>query len=296
MALDPLLVPLLRAHRPGRSYAAYVEREPELTEIRDETVPPDGFGVRIYRDARSRLPGALVYYHGGGWTSGTLDGPDNRCRAIAAGAGVVVISVDYRLAPGFPFPIPLEDAYRALTWAVEEADRLGFDPGRIGVAGESAGGNLAAAVALLARERGGPRLRLQVLEIPALDLTLSSPSIAAYGEGYVLSAAALADHVRDYLGGRDPAEPLASPLLAGDLSGLPPALVAVAECDPLADDGDRYARRLTEAGVPVTFRRFAGQVHGSQSLTALLPTAREWRETVVAAVRDHLTGERPDGG
>ncbi|GII92461.1 alpha/beta hydrolase [Sinosporangium siamense] len=300
MALDPLIAPLVHDHQPGaRSYDEFIEPEPDIAHVHQETVLPDGFAVRIYRRKPTGLAGALLWYHGGGWASGDLDSGDRRCRAIAAAADVAVINVDYRLAPEFRFPAGLEDCYRALSWAVGQAGRLGFDPARVGVGGESAGGNLAAAVALLARERGGPPLRLQVMEIPALDLTLSSPSIEEYAEGYVLTAAALEVYVRDYLGGHDAADPLVSPLLAGDLSGLPPALIAVAEYDPLADDGRRYARRLAEAGVPATLLDFAGHVHGSQMLTALVPSAREWREAVISAVRDHLTtstGSAPAGG
>ncbi|MFI6323018.1 alpha/beta hydrolase [Nonomuraea sp. NPDC050556] len=301
MPLDPLIAPLLKvvnerprpewtgdaaerrrqfAQRPDNPYASFAEVEPE-TDIQVEG------NVRIYPTPGAR--GALVFFHGGGWWLGSAADSDMRCRAFAARAGVTVFSVDYRLAPEHPFPTALEDCYQALTWAVDQADRFGFDPELVAVAGESAGGNLAAAVALLARERGGPSLKLQLLEIPALDLTLSSPSIERYAKGYVLSAEDLRWCVEQYMKGHDPADPLVSPLLAEDLTGLPPAYIAVAEFDPLVDDGHRYAERLKEAGVPVTLRVFEGQVHGSQSLTALLPAAREWRDSVVGAVREHLS-------
>jgi acetyl esterase len=324
MPLDPLLVPMLEAqnarprpvlHGPedafalrreieerkaeGDPAAAFIEAPPHVAAVHDETIPVDGppgeIAVRIYR---GEAPGgALVVYHGGGWCLGSLEETDTRCRTIAAAAGVVVVNVDYRLAPEHTFPTPLEDCYRALVWTVEQADRLGFDASRIGVAGESAGANLAAAVALLARDRGGPGLRLQLLEIPGLDLTLSSPSMARYATGHVLEADDVRWCVRTYLGGHDAADPHASPLLAADLSGLPPAFIASAECDPLADDGRRYAQRLTDSGVPVTYREYDGHVHGSHALTALLPTARAWRDEVVAAVREHLTDQgNPDGG
>jgi len=207
---------------------------------------------------------------------------------------VVVINVGYRLAPEFPFPTGVMDAYAALEWTVTQADRLGFDPERVGVGGESAGGNLAAAVSLLARDRGGPPLRLQLLEIPGLDLTLGSPSVAKYGAGYVLPIDELRWCVANYLGDHDPADPLASPLLAPDLTGLPPAVILTAECDPLADDGRRYADRLTDAGVAVSFVEHAGHVHGSHALTALLPSARAWRDEVIEAVRGHLTHKSSD--
>jgi acetyl esterase len=275
----------------GSPYARFIEEEPQIADVHDEVIPvtdpPGEIAVRIYRPSPAS-GSALVMYHGGGWCLGSPADSDRRSRAIAAGAGAVVVSVDYRLAPEFPFPTPAEDAYQALLWTVKQADRLGFDAGRMGVAGESAGGNLAAAVCLLARERGGPALRLQLLEIPGLDLTLSSPSVTTYGEGYVLPREELRWAVNNYLGGHDPADPIASPLCATELAGLPPAVILTAECDSVADDGRRYAQRLTAAGVLVTFREFEGHVHGSHTLTALLPSAREWRAMAVAAVRDHL--------
>lgn len=302
MPLDPLIAPLLKVvndrpapewtdvadrrrqfhERKDSPYANLVETEPEVAGVFDEG------NVRVYPN---QVPGrgALIFFHGGGWWWGSPEISDTRCRALAARAGVTVVSVDYRLAPENPFPAGLDDCYRALTWTVEQAGRFGFDPDLVGVAGESAGGNLAAAVSLMARDRGGPSLKLQLLEIPALDLTLSSPSIEKHGEGHVLTAEDLRWCVDLYLGGHDPADPLVSPLLAADLSGLPPAYIAVAEYDPLVDDGHRYAERLEQAGVPVTLRQFAGQVHGSQSLTALLPIARDWRESVISAVREHLS-------
>ncbi|MDX3108660.1 alpha/beta hydrolase [Nonomuraea angiospora] len=302
MPVDPLIAPLLAAvnarqeqvpldvaeRRAARSgdYSGFVEDEPAVAEIWEEKIPGPDITVRIYRPAASTR-GAMVLYHGGGWWMGSPDDSDRRARAIAGRAGVVVVNVDYRLAPEFPFPTPAEDAYAALAWTVAQAGRLGFDPARVAVGGESAGGNLAAAVCLLARERGGPVPVLQVLEIPALDLTLGSPSVKTYGQGYVLPEEELRWCVRTYLGDHDPADPVASPLHAADLTGLPPAVILTAECDPLADDGRLYADRLAAAGVPVTFREFAGHVHGSHTLTRLLPSAREWRAAVVDAVVSH---------
>ncbi|GAA3306467.1 alpha/beta hydrolase [Nonomuraea dietziae] len=307
MPLDPLLVPLLEVHSSlppapegksaaerrrerdearrsadGSPYARYIEAAPDVDEVYEDSVPPDGVAVRVYRHGLVSA-GTLVYYHGGGWWSGHPDDSDTRCRTIAAGTGLTVVSVDYRLAPEHRFPAGVEDCYRALEWAAES-----FGPGWLGVTGESAGGNLAAVMALLARERGGPSLDLQIMEIPAFDLTLSSPSIATYAEGYVLTAKELRWCVENYLGGHDPADPLVSPLFADDLTGLPPAVILTAECDPLADDGSRYAARLRESGVPVTHVEFEGQVHGSQMLTGLLPVARAWRETLLDSIRASL--------
>jgi len=312
MPVDPQLAPLLAAlnaqPRPpldverrrtelarrgteGNPYGAYVEPAPEVADVHEESIPvsspPGEITVRIYRPGPGPI-GALLMYHGGGWMFGSLEDSDVRSRTIAARAGVVVVNVDYRLAPEFPFPTPVRDAYDALVWTIDQAERLGIDPDRVGVAGESAGANLAAAVSLLARDRGGPALRLQLLEIPGLDLTLGSPSIRKYGYDYVLPEDELHWTVESYLAGAPATDPLASPLLAADLNGLPPAVIMTAECDPLADDGRRYAQRLAEAGVPVQFTEQAGHVHGSHTLTALLPSARAWREQLIAAVRVHL--------
>ena len=313
MPVDPLIAPLLAAlnaqPRPawnsvadrraemaarsanGNPYTALVDPPPDVADVHEETIPvsepPGEIDARIYRNA-DRSAAALVVLHGGGWWSGSPADSDTRSRIIAAAADVVVINVGYRLAPEFPFPTAVMDAYAALEWAVTQADRLGFDPEHVGVAGESAGANLAAAVSLLARDRGGPTLGLQLLEIPGLDLTLGSPSVATYGTGYILPIDELRWCVGNYVGDRDATDPLASPLLAADVSGLPPAVILTAEYDPLADDGRRYADRLAAAGVAVTFVEHAGHVHGSHTLTALLPSARIWRDEVIEAVRKHL--------
>ncbi|MFI6498878.1 alpha/beta hydrolase [Nonomuraea typhae] len=276
-----------RRAKDANPYGDYVQEEPEIAEIFEEKIKvanPDGeITVRIYRPS-GESAGAMVYLHGGGWLMGTLDDADRRARAVAAGANVVVVNVDYRLAPEHPFPIPAEDCYRALEWTVEQAGRLGYDPARVGVGGESAGGNLSAAVSLLAKQRGGPMPVIQVLEIPAVDLTRTSPTIETYGEGHVLTRSELEWVMTAYLDGHDPKDPIASPLHAPDLSGLPHAVILSAECDPLSGEARQYAARLAAAGVPVTFREFAGHVHGSHTLTGLLASSREWRSIVVDSV------------
>ncbi|MFC8827355.1 alpha/beta hydrolase [Streptomyces sp. NPDC057137] len=318
MPLDPQLTPLLdlfnslpqpaRTDAAGRRaakgqdpladgslYADYLLPRAEVNEIWEERIPVndpvDAITVRVYRPTPSAAgaAGAMVHLHGGGFWSGGLEDVDRRCRAMAAGAGVVVVSVDYRLAPEFPFPTALHDAHAALRWTTANAARLGVDPTRIGIGGESAGANIAAALALLVRDRGEPAPRLQLLEIPLLDCTLSSPSVRTYAEGHVLTAEDAAWCVEQYLGDRDRTAPLASPALAQDLTGLPPAVIASAECDPLADDARRYAERLKDAGTPVEFTCYPGMVHGSHILTGLLPTARSWQDDTVAAVRAHLS-------
>ena len=290
---DGLSVAELRefAHKAmEQSFGLLSEAGPEVAAIVDHRVPVDGgeITVRTYRPEGSGPFPAHLYIHGGGFWLGTLDHFDAQCRWNATLAGCVVASVDYRLAPEAKFPTPPEDCYTALRWLVDHAAELDVDAGRVSVGGASAGGDLAAAVALMARDRGGPRLVFQALEIPVTDLTMSQPSIDENGEGYVLTKNAIAQYTGYYLA--DPADatnPYASPLLADDLSGLPPALVFTAEYDPLRDEGEAYGRRLQDAGVQVLMRRWDGQFHGSQSMAAVIPAeAKEYREQLAAALRD----------
>ena len=195
----------------------------------------------------------MLYFHGGGWVFGSLDMGDYVCSNIASRVDAVVVSVDYRLAPLHRFPAGLEDCFAALVWAVAHATELGADGSRVGVVGESAGGNLAAAVCLLAKERSGPQIRHQALLYPAIDLTLSSASMLANDREPILSAADMGEMRDRYLGDQDPRDPHASPIFAQDHSGLPPALIQVAEHDPLRDDGIRYAEVLTEVRCPGPF-------------------------------------------
>lgn len=271
------------------SFGATQADGPPVKEQHDHRVPVAGgeITVRVYvPDAEGPLP-AHVYFHGGGFWLGTLEMSDDGCRARAVEAGCIVASVDYRLAPEATWPVPAEDCFTALRWVVDHAGDLGIDPARVSVGGASAGGNLAAVVALMARDRGGPPLVLQVLEIPVTDLTLSQPSIDENGTGYLLTRASIEQYTAYYLA--DPADathPYASPLLADDLTGLPPAVVMTAEFDPLRDEGEAYARRLAEAGVPVEIARWDGQFHGSQGMAKLIPDeAAAYQSAIVAALR-----------
>ena len=248
------------------------QRGPVASEV-DHTVPVDGGEItaRVYRpDSDGPLPGYL-YLHGGGFWLGTLEQSDSGCRGIATDAACVVVSVDYRLAPEHKFPTAAEDAYAALLWTVDHADELGIDPSRLAVGGGSAGGNLAAAVALMARDRGGPVLVLQVLEVAVLDLTRPGR----------------ADSIGRYVDDPDEAKnPYASPLLAPDLAGLPPAIVMSAEYDALRVDDTEYSERLRDAGVAVEECCWEGQFHGSMQLAKLIPDeARAYHEQIVAALR-----------
>ncbi|MCX5561385.1 alpha/beta hydrolase [Streptomyces sp. NBC_00038] len=315
MPLDPRLVPLLEqfnaqpqptrttaeerrnalAHTPvAEQFAALIAPPPAVARVWEEHLsvarPADEITVRVYRpeQAEQNTAGALLHMHGGGWWSGTLEDVDDRCRHLADGAGIVVVSLAYRLAPEHPWPTAVHDALGALRWMVAHAARLGIDPARIGVGGESAGANIAAALALLTRDLNGPGLRMQLLEIPALDLTLSSPSRQTHGAEYARNRDELTWCVEQYAADHDVKDPLVSPLLAHDLTGLPPAVITAAEYDPLADDALRYAERLRQAQVPCTHTEYPGLLHGAHHMTALLPVAQRWQDDVVAAVGHHL--------
>jgi acetyl esterase len=230
--------------------------------------------VRIYRPrgATGALP-LVVNFHGGGWTIGSLDSADWLCSSVAADLDAVVVSVEYRLAPGHRYPAATEDCYAALVDVVARAADLGADPTRVAVMGDSAGGNLAAVVSLMARDRGGPAIAHQGLIYPATDLTMSSPSVEENAHAPILTKADMLAFRAHYLGDSDPRQPYASPLFAEDLSGLPPALVQVAEHDPLRDEGLRYAEKLRAAGVPVRTTQYAGMPHGFASFPRICRSA-----------------------
>jgi acetyl esterase len=276
------------------SFSALSLPGPDVASQADHQVPVDGgeITVRVYVPEGTAPFPCHLYIHGGGFWLGNLEMSDDFCRAVAVGADCVVVSVDYRLAPEVRFPVPAEDCYAALRWVVDHADELGVDASRISVGGGSAGGNLSAVTALIARDRGGPALVFQVLEIPVTDLTMSSPSVQENGEGYLLTRNAMAQYHDYYLGpDGDAKDPYASPLFADDLTGLPPALVMTAEFDPLRDEGEAYAARLEEAGVPVTLTRWAGQFHGSQMMGKLIPDeAAAYLDQVCAALREAYAG------
>ncbi len=232
--------------------------------------------VRVYRPAsRAPLP-VLVYLHGGGWVIGSLDSHEGVCRMLAELAGCLVVSVDYRLAPEHKFPAPLEDCYAALSWVAANAASLGGDPERIAIGGDSAGGTLSAAVALLSRDRGGPRLVHQLLVYPATDVAGDTASYAENGEGYFLTRSDMQWFWGHYLASRaDGESPYASPLRAPDLGRLPPATVLTAEFDPLRDEGEAYATRLEQAGIPTRLVRYDGVIHGFFGMTELLDQSKQ---------------------
>ncbi len=260
-----------------------------LHSIENLVIPgPDGeIPVRVYTpDAPAPRP-AMVYFHGGGWVVCNLDTHDVVCSAIARRAGAVVVAVDYRLAPEHKFPAAVTDSYAAFLWVAANVEKLGIDSTRIAVGGDSAGGNLGAVVSLKSRDEQGPAIALQVLVYPVTDLSRTdTSSYCAFADDHYLTRAEMEWFRGHYLRTvEDRTDPYASPLLAPDLGNLPPALVITAECDPLRDEGEAYAHRLEQAGVPVTCTRYPGMIHPFFSLSGAIPAAFEAIDQVAAAVR-----------
>lgn len=264
---------------------------PAVARVSDLEMALEGrtLAARFYLPEGAADPAPLlVFYHGGGWVIGTIDTHDATCRALARASGVAVLSVAYRLAPEFPYPVPVEDCYAALEWAAANAAALGCDPARIAVGGDSAGGNLSAAVAIMARDRAGPALRHQLLIYPVVDDDFTLPSYAENGSGdNLLGTDAMRWFWGHYLGGASEA-PLARVGRTADLSGLPGATVITAEYDPLRDEGMAYAARLAAEGVAVDAAVAPGMIHGFLSLFQAAPDAMVWIERAGANLRRDL--------
>jgi acetyl esterase len=266
---------------------------PEAVEKVEDRLLPGGPRVRIYTPAGPGPKPALVYFHGGGWVLGSPETIDGPCRRLANASGCVIISVDYRLAPEHHFPIPLDDCYAATSYVAGHAASFGIDARRIAVGGDSAGGNLAAAVTLIARDRRGPALAFQLLVYPVTDHAFDTPSYRAFGDGHGLTTAAMRWFWGQYLArSEDGEKPLASPLRA-DLAGLPPAFVMTAEFDPLRDEGESYAARLRAAGVQVEVKRYDGQLHGFFQMGGVMKRGKQAIDDAGAALRAAL-GPDPD--
>lgn len=261
----------------------------EVGKVEDKVIPgQEGeIAVRIYTPQGQGPFPALVYYHGGGWVIGDLDTVDVICRLLANRADCVVVSVDYRLAPEHKFPAAAEDAYAAAKWVAENAPKIQVDARRIAVGGDSAGGNLAAVTALMARDRGGPSFVHQMLIYPVTHCNFDTESYNKNAEGYFLTKDSMVWFWNHYLrDGQDGKNPYASPLVADDLSGLPPALVITAEYDPLRDEGEAYAERLKAAGVAVEMTRYNGMIHGFFWMPQALEQGKKAIEQAANALKD----------
>ena len=277
--------------RAGFAALAAVAGPPEQAAAAEDRRIPGPAGdipVRIYRPESDRPLPVVVYFHGGGFVIGDIATHDTICQRLAVGVPAVVVSVDYRLAPEHPFPSAVEDCDAATDWVVAHAAELGGDAAYLAVAGDSAGGNLAAVVARRARDAGGPPIAFQLLVYPVTDMTRSYPSHLESGTGYLLDTETMTWFIESYLGGADPGQSDASPLLADDLSGLPPALVVTAEFDPLRDEGEAYAERLRQAGVPVTASRYDGMIHAFYGMDSIFDAAKRATSETVTALRDGL--------
>lgn len=291
MPLDPALEQLMQQLTAGgdfriedmspvqarEAYSAMAALDGETVEVGQvsnaEVAGPAGaIPVRIYRSRESAMLPVVVYFHGGGWVIGNLDTHDSVCRRLARDADCAVISVDYRLAPEHPYPAAPEDCYAAVKWIAANSEALAVDANRLVVAGDSAGGNLATVVALMARDRGGPAIAFQLLIYPVTDLGCDTPSMRENAEGYFLTREAMRWFWRNYLG-RDGAErePYHSPLAAPSLANLPAAYIITAEFDPLRDEAEDYAGRLVDSGVSVRLRRYDGMIHGFVTMAGVVP-------------------------
>lgn len=291
-------VPPTHTLSPADARRFYLERRsfsqpepPPLADVRD--LQADGIPLRLYRPAAGTLP-LLVYFHGGGWTIGDRDTHDVLCRELALKAGMAVLSVDYRLGPEHRFPAAVDDCIAATRWARREAAALGIDPARIAVGGDSAGGNLAAVVSIALRD-AGESLAYQLLIYPATDMRGVAPSHTTNGQGYLLTA----DSIRYFRGHyieheADWSDWRASPLLAKDLTRLPPALVLTAGFDPLRDEGRQYADALSAAGNRVQYVCFERQIHGFVPMGRVLDEANTAVDLCAAVLRQALSPASPD--
>ncbi|MBC8354645.1 MAG: alpha/beta hydrolase [Planctomycetes bacterium] len=266
------------------SFTAVFGDGPELHRVEDRTIA-EHVRVRSYWPSDADNLPVVVYFHGGGWVLGNLDTHDTLCRRLAREAGCVVVAVDYRLAPDAKFPAAFDDSYAATAYVSECADEFNIDPSRIVVAGDSAGGNLAAAVAIRAAELGSPGIQAQVLIYPVVEPNFETESYLAHAEGFGLSRKTMMWFWEQYLGGEsDAANPYAVPSLATNLSKVPPAHVITAEYDVLLSEGEAYADRLQAAGVPTTIRPYDGMIHGFLHFAGVFDVGRQ----AVSELAEHL--------
>jgi acetyl esterase len=272
--------------------------EEPVAQVETRVLPgPIEIPVRVYRPSLATDLPALMFFHGGGFVICNLDTHDRACRMLANASGCVVVAVDYRLAPEHKFPAAAEDAYSATRYVAEHAGEFGIDPARIAVGGDSAGGNLATVVAMMARDRGGPALKFQLMIYPVTNFTVhETQSERDYGHGFFLDEELMDWFADQYFATEaDRHLPYGSPLKASDLRNLPPAMVLTAECDPLRDQGEAYAEKLRAAGVTVELKRYDGMIHPFLSLAGIVDSGRVAIDDSAAAVRQALNVATPAG-
>jgi acetyl esterase len=285
-------LPVAEARQAIRTLLSTVEREP-VQKVEDRKIPgAEGrIGVRIYTPQGTAPLPILVYFHGGGWVLGDLESHDATCRALANAARCIVVAVDYRLAPEYKFPAAPEDCYAATKWVVLNAASFGGDPIRMAIGGDSAGGNLTAAVGLMAADRGTPTFVYQLLIYPVTNYAFDTASYQENADGYLLTRDAMQWYWGHYLAHEnDGQNPYASPLRARDCRRLPPAMVITAEFDPLRDEGEAYGARLREAGVPVIIKRYEGMIHGFFSLGHMMTQGKQAVADAAAGLRAAFAG------
>lgn len=280
------------------SFNKFLHYPPEqLFWIRDELIPVsknEQIKIRIYKPSNNDDHAILMFFHGGGFVAGDIESHDLNCRRLAKQNNCVVVSVDYRLAPEYPFPVPGEDCYAATVWAFENAASLGADQNNIAVMGDSAGGTLATVVAMMARDMGGPKIACQILIYPSTDATLSMHSINQLAKHYFLTKEMMEWFVKHYCGNeKDLKQPYLSPLFAGNLENMPPALIITCEYDPLKDDGEAYAKRLREAGNKVSFTEYKGMTHVFFQMPKYLKATRTLEAQVSATLNEFLRPVHP---
>jgi len=295
-AKPPRMIPVAESRGGLDAFMEYVRATggvDDVARIEDRKIPGPGgeIPLRIFTPKGGKPVGAIVFLHGGGWVIGGISSHDNVCRAFANGSGCLVVAVDYRLAPEHKFPAAADDSYAATKWVAENAASLGYPAGKLAVVGDSAGGNLTAVVTLMARDHGGPKIAYQMLIYPALDAAMEAPSQKEFfDDGYFLSGADMVWFWDTYLRSKEDADnPYASPSRAASLAGLPPAMVITVGIDPLRDEGEIYAARLIEAGVPTVAVRYEYMIHAVFNMAPIVDMGKTMTMQAAAAVREALS-------